>query len=44
MCSECGLHTNVWKEYPIEKLKNWDVKLCECEEDTDSEDEQEKII
>ena len=46
ICCECGLNTNVWKEYPIEKLKNWDVKLCECEEDTDSEDEDdhEKII
>ena len=47
ICCECGLYTNVWKEYPIEKLKNWDVKLCECEEDTASEtdeDEDEKII
>tara|TARA_R110000851_G_scaffold160708_3_gene304011 strand:- start:143 stop:1009 length:867 start_codon:yes stop_codon:yes gene_type:complete len=44
MCCECGLNTNVWREYPIEKLKNWDVKLCECEDETDSEDEQEKII
>ena len=44
ICCECGLNTNVWREYPIEKLKKWEVKLCECEEDTDSEDEQEKII
>ena len=45
ICCECGLNTNVWREYPIEKLKKWEVKLCECEEDTASEtDEDEKII
>lgn len=45
-CCECGLHTNVWKEYPIEKLKNWEVKLCLCEDETDESetDEDEKII
>ena len=45
ICCECGLNTNVWKEYPTEKLKKWEVKLCQCEEDTASEtDEDEKII
>ena len=45
ICCECGLNTNVWREYPIEKLKKWEVNLCECEEDTASEtDEDEKII
>jgi hypothetical protein len=49
ICCECGLHTNVWKEYPIEKLKKWDVKLCECEDsaseaDESETDEDEKII
>jgi len=41
MCCECGLVTNVWKEYPQEKLDRWEVKLCECE---DSDSDNEKII
>ena len=36
ICCECGKHTNAWKEYSIEKLKLWEVVMCECD-DSDSD-------
>jgi len=44
MCCECGLYTNVWKEYPQEKLDRWEVKLCECDDSDSDHSDNEKII
>ena len=44
ICCECGLITNVWKEYPQEKLDRWEVKLCECEDSDSDHSDNEKII
>lgn len=38
ICCECGKYTNAWKEYSIEKLKLWEVVMCECDDsDSDSD-------
>ena len=44
ICCECGLYTNVWKEYPQEKLVRWEVKLCECDDSDSDHSDNEKII
>jgi len=44
MCCECGLYTNVWKEYPQEKLDRWEIKICHCEDSDSDHSDNEKII
>lgn len=44
ICDECGKPDNSFREYSEQKLKNYEVKLCDCE-DSDSDDSlYEKII
>ena len=38
MCYECGKPDNSFREYPIKKLENWDIDMCNCEDSDTDED------
>jgi len=37
ICGLCGKPDNSFREYSEQKLKNYDVKLCDCEDSSDSD-------